>query len=175
MTLEPMVVVSTPSEPPSPSPPLPPVPVPPLSTATVPTPIAPEKLPDIGVPVLPPVPVKAAVAKTKPSHDVKAHGTMQASSAPSAPKLAPMASNQDPGVMTHPGYPTEAISRGETGTVMMLVEFNASGNVARAEVVESSGIPLLDSSTRSYIRQNWHSPEYAGQKITVPVEYKLTH
>ena len=55
----------------------------------------------------------------------------------------------------------------------MNVQFDVKGDVAQAEVAQSSGVPILDSETRSFIRANWHSPVYAGQIVSVPVQYTL--
>ena len=55
----------------------------------------------------------------------------------------------------------------------MNVRFDARGGVTLAEVTQSSGVPLLDASTRSFIRGHWHSPAFAGQTVSVPVRYAL--
>ncbi len=55
----------------------------------------------------------------------------------------------------------------------MNVQFDSRGSVAQAEVAQSSGVALLDSETRSFIRAHWHSPSYAGQTVSVPVQYTL--
>ncbi len=62
---------------------------------------------------------------------------------------------------------------GKTGTVVVNVQFNRQGGVTSTEVVQSSGVSILDSSTRSFIRTHWHSQAYAGQTISVPVQYQL--
>ncbi len=67
----------------------------------------------------------------------------------------------------------EARNRGETGVVVMNVQFDVKGDVSRAEVAQSSGVPILDSETLSFIRAHWHSATYAGQTISQPVEYSL--
>jgi protein TonB len=164
ITLETMVVVT-----PAPQPIQPPAPIPPAPVA-LPTP----KPPDVGVPVLaikiikptPPAPVKIQA----PPHPMIAHATPT----PSHPKPA-AASSYAPGLnlLPHPPYPLEARNLGQTGTVIMNVQFDADGNVIRAEVAQSSGVPLLDSTTRSFIRAHWHSAAYAGQTISQPVEYSL--
>jgi len=72
-----------------------------------------------------------------------------------------------------PGYPYEARVRHKTGTVSISIQFDAAGSAADVEVLQSSGVPILDSSTRSFIRSHWHNESYAGQRATVPVEYRL--
>jgi protein TonB len=98
-----------------------------------------------------------------------------AQSSPPKPAAAASPSSYAPGVnvLPHPPYPTEARDRGQTGTVVMNVHFDARGDVALAEVAQSSGVPILDSETRSFIRAHWHSPAYAGRAVSVPVQYKL--
>jgi TonB family protein len=175
MILEPTVVMSTPSEPPPPSEQMPTVPMPQLPTEQVSSPLTPMKMPEIGVPVLPPVPASAPLVKTKPSHE-KAHGTTTASAKPSAPKNATTATSGNPGtnVMPHPPYPEEALDHGQTGTVVVLVEFDAKGDVVSAKISESSGVPELDLFTCSFIRAHWHSAEHAGESIPQPVEYQIS-
>jgi len=75
--------------------------------------------------------------------------------------------------LPHPPYPTEAQDRGQTGTVYLDVQFDAQGSVVGTKVTQSSGVPILDSETRSFIRSHWHSSMYAGQIVNVPVQYKL--
>jgi TonB family protein len=74
-----------------------------------------------------------------------------------------------------PGYPGEAYAQHIEGTVMMRVSFDASGGVSNAEVVDSSGSALLDSSTRHFILENWHEVDMAGQTQTVPIQYAFPH
>jgi len=45
--------------------------------------------------------------------------------------------------------------------------------VTSAEITQSSGVSILDTSTRAFIRLHWHSQTYAGQLISVPVKYRL--
>jgi TonB family protein len=75
-------------------------------------------------------------------------------------------------VLPHPPYPEEAQDLGETGTVVMTVTFDTSGDVARAAVTQSSGVRLLDATTRSFILAHWHSATLAGQTVTQPVLYR---
>jgi TonB family protein len=90
---------------------------------------------------------------------------------PSAP--ASFASSFAPGenVLPHPPYPQEAQDLGETGTVVMTVTFNISGDVIQATVAQSSGVRLLDTMTRSFILSHWHSASLAGQTVSQPVRY----
>jgi TonB family protein len=74
-----------------------------------------------------------------------------------------------------PGYPPDAYAQHIEGTVMVQVSFDASGGVAEAEVVESSGSALLDSATRHFILENWHEVDMAGQTQTVPIQYAFPH
>ena len=77
-------------------------------------------------------------------------------------------------IFPHPPYPPEARDLQETGIVRMMIHFNASGDVVEARVSHSSGVEILDSATKSYIVEHWHSEAYAGQSVSVPVEYTLT-
>jgi len=73
-----------------------------------------------------------------------------------------------------PGYPYEAREAGEAGTVVMQVEFDASGGVGSANVVRSSGVELLDNSTRLFIYGHWKNSSLANKLIEVPVTYDLS-
>jgi len=188
LSLETMVIVSPP-QPPAPQPPepkpmvdtAPAIPTPAPIVAATPPPREPEAkpaTPEGAVPVLaiqPSKPVHAAPAKSRaaiyPAISPAAVATAQS---PSKPASAAATSSYAPGpnVLPHPPYPTEAQDRGQTGTVVMNVQFDAKGDVADAEVAQSSGVPILDSATRSFIRAHWHSPAYAGQAVSVAVRYQ---
>jgi TonB family protein len=72
-----------------------------------------------------------------------------------------------------PGYPYEARLHHQTGTVSIGIQFDGSGAAADVEVIASSGVSILDSSTRNFIREHWHDDSFAGRHVTVPVEYRL--
>jgi TonB family protein len=166
ISLETMVIVSPPPQPP---PPPPPKPAPAVGTiSAVDSRPAP---PEGTVPVLAVQPGKPMQAIPSPAakiptaiHPAISHTVAAASPSSYAP---------GPNVLPHPPYPTEARDRGQTGTVIMDVQFDVKGDVADAEVSQSSGVPILDSETRSFIRAHWHSLAYAGQAVSVPVQYKL--
>jgi TonB family protein len=146
--------------------------MPPVSTS-VPDPVIPTKIPDVGIPVLAPVPTHSAVAKTETHHRTT---TPHAAASPSVQAAAStVAANFSRGYnsMPHPPYPEEAVNLNWTGTVIVLVEFDEKGDVVSTTISKSSGIPLLDTSTCSFIRTNWHSMKFAGLSIPQPVEYKL--
>lgn len=187
LLLEKMIVVSTPSQPPPPQPPKPtitPAASTPVAAATAPLrepksePIPPKAtVPVLAIQPSKPMPViEPPMPKTEVSiHSAISHTKIAATQSHSKPTTAPSVSSYAPGpnVLPHPPYPTEAHDRGQTGTVVMNVYFDVKGDVAQAEVAQSSGVPVLDSETRSFIRTHWHSSAYAGQSINVPVQYKL--
>lgn len=155
----------------------------PSPVATVkPVPAVPTKLPtpEENVPVLTPQPIQAAAAKPSPAV-VQAHPTISHSSTVTEAKpvhakpAISAAASYAPGssVLPHPPYPPEARDLRQTGTVMVSVEFDAQGSVSQARVLQSSGVPVLDSSTRTFIRDHWHSLAYAGQTVNVPIQYTL--
>ncbi len=149
-------------------------------TPPTPKPLAsPLPAPDAqAVPVLaaePPKSTPAQALKPPSEHPAKATSSI-AKTSPVKPKsamAAVFASSYAPGenVLPHPPYPAEAQNLGESGTVIMSVTFNASGKVTEAEVAQSSGVRLLDATTRSFILTHWHSTAYAGQTVTQPVCY----
>lgn len=74
-----------------------------------------------------------------------------------------------------PPYPYAARDARQEGTVRMRVVFGADGSVSTADVVQSSGFSLLDSSTRNFIFGHWKNAQLANHTIEVPVIYDLTH
>ena len=72
-----------------------------------------------------------------------------------------------------PGYPYQAQARHQTGTVSVSIQFGANGAAADVDVISSSGVSLLDSSTVSFIRSHWHNESFAGKRVSVPIEYRL--
>lgn len=72
-----------------------------------------------------------------------------------------------------PPYPMEARLRHEEGTVRVKVRIGTNGNVARADVLQSSGHKALDDAAISAV-QRWKArPQYAGQTWSVPVQFKI--
>jgi len=180
ISLETMVITPPP---PQPVPPLPPHLVlqppatisPPMPTQAVTLP----KLPEEGVPVWAAQPSRLQpskpVDKQSMIHPVTSHSTTAITASHPKPEASASRSSYAPGVnvLPHPPYPTEARDLRETGVVVVNVQFDFKGDVAQANVAQSSGVPILDSETRSFIRAHWHSAAYAGHTISQPVEYSL--
>ena len=70
-----------------------------------------------------------------------------------------------------PGYPQAALQAGQGGTVQMRVVFDGGGGVANAEVISSSGVTLLDTSTRNFIYGHWKNSSQANRTVEVPIVY----
>jgi len=188
ISLETIILPSPEPEPepvPLPSPTFAPPSVTPVAVAA-PTPLPLEPiplvpLPKVGLPVLPlwsnkPRPAtRPAVAKTQATNRTPASPASTAPAQETQPATSASFSSYAPGPdeLPHPTYPPEARDRGETGTVILSVEFDAQGNVARAEVAQSSGVLVLDNATRSFAYAHWHCPAYAGQIKMQPVIYSL--
>ena len=186
ISLEKMVVVSPSRKPPAQPPKSAtaiPTPAPPVIAATPPR--EPEFIPappEATIPFLAVQSDKPAQAIQKTRAETRAASQrvisrMSSSPAQSKPEPAAAAPASSyaagPTSLPHPPYPPAARDLGEAGTVIMNVQFGVKGDVAQAEVAQSSGVPLLDVTTRSYIRRHWHSAAYAGQTVSVPVQYKL--
>jgi TonB family protein len=167
-----------------PAPTPPPLPVEVTARHDPPAPAQPPKLelppapPPEGLAVLPPeppMPAKTSSPKmiktaSSPSSLEKKHQAAAKPAVASAPPSSYAPGRED---LPHPPYPIEARDGHKTGTVLVNIQFDAQGSVARARVWRSSGVVLLDDETMSFIRANWHSSIHAGQTINVPVEYKL--
>jgi TonB family protein len=132
-----------------------------------------------GLPVRTPQASKAVAVtetNTATTPPAPAPATPMGNASPTQPKpaaSASFASSYAPGenVLPHPPYPEDAQNLAETGTVVMSVTFNLAGNVTHAEVSQSSGVRLLDTSTRSFILSHWHSTTFAGETVMQPVRY----
>ena len=138
--------------------------------------------PKESAPVLTPQPAQISHTQTtqskplpRPAISHTSTTTTDAAPTHTKPIASALASSYAPGasVLPHPPYPPEARDRGQTGTVTVSVQFDAQGSVAETHVVQSSGVPLLDLKTRTFIRDHWHSLAYAGQTVNVPIQYTL--
>jgi TonB family protein len=178
ITRPPPTIISSPPKPTQPVATTTPTPVvtetPPLKPATPPQPVPVEAVPVLAV--QPSKPAAALQPKTEPTQPKHTAAASVAKASPVKPKpeaSASFASSYAPGenVLPHPPYPEEAQDLGETGTVVMTVTFGTAGNVTQAEVSQSSGVRVLDTTTRSFILTHWHSTMFAGQTVMQPVRY----
>lgn len=108
----------------------------------------------------PPPVIKKPVVQPKPKASVQ-------STAPAMVSKLILGTGNFP----RPAYPYQALLRHETGTVIISINFDGSGGVSDVNVVTSSGFSDLDSSTRSFVREHWHDPSFAGRSATVPIQY----
>jgi len=178
LSLPTLVIVSPPPEisHPSPTPPSP------VALSQPPVPTSPKlPTPEEGIPVLMPRQIQTPKTETAKinalPHPTISHPSTVTEETPTHAKPVASAppSSYTPGdsVLPHPPYPAEARDRGQTGTVTVSVQFDAQGSVADTRVMQSSGVPILDSKTRTFIRDHWHSLAYAGQTVSVPIQYTL--
>ena len=73
-----------------------------------------------------------------------------------------------------PPYPQLAMQSGEQGTIVLLLNGDAAGNVSSITVKESSGFPFLDQATVEFIKNHWHLPTNTGARIfQTSIIYKL--
>jgi TonB family protein len=73
--------------------------------------------------------------------------------------------------LDRPVYPTEALTAGVEGVVVVEVVINEQGDVADARVVRS--IPMLDDAAIQAVR-NWHFKPTTVQGNSVPVRMNVT-
>ena len=64
-----------------------------------------------------------------------------------------------------PPYPPIARETGEQGTVKLLLDSDAAGNVVSVDVKESSGFPILDRATVDFIKHHWRLPAGDGNRL----------
>lgn len=96
-------------------------------------------------------------------------------------KAAPGGASAKPGYLRnpHPTYPEAARAARQQGVVMLLVNVDASGNVASVRIARSSGFPLLDERARSTVAGSWKfKPARAngvpiGSSVTIPIRFTL--
>ncbi|MEW5786779.1 MAG: TonB family protein [Pseudomonadota bacterium] len=75
-------------------------------------------------------------------------------------------------------YPPIARRLGQEGVVTLRVELSAKGDLRRAEVLDSSGFPLLDQAAARLIQEaaaalrgGWQLPE--DSRLEIPIAYRL--
>nr|WP_294523107.1 energy transducer TonB [uncultured Rhodopila sp.] len=73
-----------------------------------------------------------------------------------------------------PPYPLEAAMRRETGAVLVLIHVSAYGLATGAEVVESSGSPLLDEAAVAAVRKwHFHPAMQEGQAVPFDMPFRF--
>jgi protein TonB len=78
------------------------------------------------------------------------------------------------GERPEPPYPPLAMQTGEQGTIVLLLDSDASGNVVSIDVKQSSGFPYLDHATVEYVKTHWHLPTDAGtRRFQTSITFKL--
>lgn len=78
-----------------------------------------------------------------------------------------------------PPYPAMAQRRGISGTVVLMILVDASGNPVQVDIEQSSGSTLLDEAAQKFIRARWHfvPAQQGGVAISayarVPINFTL--
>lgn len=95
----------------------------------------------------------------------------------SAPiRQAPMmtGSTGEGGDRPQPPYPEMALQMSQQGTVLLLLTVDDVGAVTSISIKETSGSPLLDHNTVSWIKRHWIQPPINGSHFfQVSISYKL--
>ncbi len=122
----------------------------PIATATPSAPAASEAPGTVAAPPSPANAVAPAPTLAQPSGPLKLGGEL----ALSCPERSA------------PDYPLASRRRNETGSTLLHVELDETGQVAAAAVIESSGIPRLDDAALAAVRR-WrcHPPQRNGQAV----------
>ncbi len=101
-----------------------------------------------------------------------------------APPLQPMRTQQAQigalndtgggGERPQPPYPPIAKQTGEQGTVILLLDGDAAGNIVNIEIKESSGFPVLDRATVDFLKRHWHLPTGTdSRRFQTSITYQL--
>jgi protein TonB len=72
-----------------------------------------------------------------------------------------------------PPYPLFARNRGLQGTTFLNITVSASGSVAKAEVVGSSGYSELDRYAAGWVQKRWRWPAGELRIFRQPVVFRL--
>ncbi|MEM9450688.1 MAG: TonB family protein [Cyanobacteria bacterium P01_E01_bin.6] len=99
-------------------------------------------------------------------------GEVAARPAPAPPRPAPrtVACRSCP----KPSYPSSALNAGIEGTINIMVDINANGNVTSATLVGSSGNSALDRAALSTVRNRWRFQPIRGGASGVVVSVVMT-
>jgi protein TonB len=163
--------------------PLPPAPAPVRLTRSAPKAVSPsarKPLPQRQAAVRPnSAPANKLASLTPPPSPAEAQSADVAVAHPAAPAplipprpVAGMATNRAP------AYPQIALSRGETGRVMLRVSVSSDGRPLEVDVAETSGYPSLDVAAQAAVRRWQFIPAtQAGSPVAaiaeVPVRFRL--
>ena len=101
-----------------------------------------------------------------------------------APPLQPMRPQQTQvgslnatgggGERPQPPYPPIAKQTGEQGTVVILLDGDAAGNIVNIEVKQSSGFPVLDRATVDFLKRHWRLPTGTdSRRFQTSITYQL--
>jgi TonB family protein len=77
------------------------------------------------------------------------------------------------GYFPTPPYPAQARSRGQQGTVQLLIVFGADGRVTSATVSRSSGFSDLDRAAAVWVRRHWRGATGQVGSFRLPVHFQL--
>lgn len=77
-----------------------------------------------------------------------------------------------------PRYPRKALSKGQEGTVLLMLLVSAEGYVVDVEVVDSSGVKSLDRAAQRAVKQWRLKPTESGgvavaSRVKVPVKFNI--
>lgn len=92
-----------------------------------------------------------------------------------APSIQSLVTDRAPA----PPYPAMAERRRITGTVVLMILVDASGNPVQVDIEQSSGSKLLDDAAQKFVRARWHfiPAQQGGVAISayarVPINFTL--
>ena len=126
----------------------------PMVPVTLDTPAMVFAVPTVGNVLVPASPAQAPPAN--PMHGV----------APQSPaKVESVGATGGGGSRPAPGYPLESMRAWEQGTVVLLIEVDATGKVMAASIRESSGYRRLDAAAVAAVKQTWYFGSALGKRM----------
>ncbi|MEB3214083.1 MAG: TonB family protein [Leptolyngbyaceae bacterium] len=108
------------------------------------------------------------------SNSSQSGGGEEVATRPSAPPSRPGPRTVSCRSCPKPSYPRSALDAGAEGTVNIMVDINANGNVTSATLVGSSGNSALDQAALSAVRNRWRFQPIRGGASGVVVSVVMT-
>jgi len=135
----------------------------PMVAVTLDTPAVVFAVPTVGNVLVP-----ARLAQAPPANPLRGVAPL------SVTKVESVGATGGGGARPAPGYPLESMRAREQGTVVLLIEVDATGKVTAVTVRESSGHRRLDAAAVAAVQQTWYFGPARGKRMfESPIVFRL--